>query len=430
MKSIYTLLILFSFTIQSIAGSSDSSFYRVLFLGNSYTYVNHLPTVLEKLATSGGDSIFTAASTPGGCSLGHPDNGHLFNSSSLNLIAEGNWDFVVLQEQSQFPVIPHFRDNYTYPAAKTLDSLIHVANPCAQTLFFMTWGRKIGGQQCIEGYCSPEFNNYFEMQNALATAYLQMTTSNHSCCVPVGKAWSAALQDQPQIELFSGDGSHPALSGTYLAACTFYATIFKRSPLGLPYTATLENATFFQQTAEKTVLTNPAQWYFELHAPKAEFTWEQDDWSVEFYNQSTDYLHLNWDFGDTATDTIQNPIHHYYAAGEYPVSLTAICGHHKHTKTNTIHLLPQSLEGETKDQPIYHIEYHPSNNSICVQWKALKSPLQKIHIYQLDGTRLKTISHPHQEQNIALPSKTSIVIVQLISTKGRYCEKLFIRTPQ
>jgi hypothetical protein len=33
--------------------------------------------------------------------------------------------------------------------------------------------------------------------------------------------------------LHDRDGSHPTLAGSYLAACTFYGTLLKDSPVGL-----------------------------------------------------------------------------------------------------------------------------------------------------------------------------------------------------
>ena len=38
----------------------------------------------------------------------------------------------------------------------------------------------------------------------------------------------------PEPELYFSDGSHPSPAGSYLAACTFYATLFHASPVGLP----------------------------------------------------------------------------------------------------------------------------------------------------------------------------------------------------
>ncbi len=48
--------------------------------------------------------------------------------------------------------------------------------------------------------------------------------------VPVGTAWQklGAKHDKPVLH--AEDGSHPTVAGSYLAACTFYATLFGGDP--------------------------------------------------------------------------------------------------------------------------------------------------------------------------------------------------------
>ena len=56
-------------------------------------------------------------------------------------IADGGWDYVVLQEQSTAPAMPTGQvAREVYPAARTLDSLVHAASPDARVIFYMTWG--------------------------------------------------------------------------------------------------------------------------------------------------------------------------------------------------------------------------------------------------------------------------------------------------
>ena len=120
------------------ASSGISQQKKVLFLGNSYTAANELPLLVQGLAESSGHSIYVDKNTPGGYTLAFPANGHLYNQTSLDKINSEDWDYVVLQEQSQFPVIDYFRENYTFPGAHALDSLIKLNNNCSQTIFYMT----------------------------------------------------------------------------------------------------------------------------------------------------------------------------------------------------------------------------------------------------------------------------------------------------
>src|SRR5690606_13596616 len=75
---------------------------RVLFIGNSYTHTNDLPGMFTTLAASLGEDVVTGMSAPGGYTF----NQHTQNTATLNALAQGDWDVVVLQEQSQLPSFP------------------------------------------------------------------------------------------------------------------------------------------------------------------------------------------------------------------------------------------------------------------------------------------------------------------------------------
>jgi hypothetical protein len=100
------------------------------------------------------------------------------------------------------------------------------------------------------------------MQFKLDIGYLGIAEELSVPVAPVGYAWLLARNQNPQLDLWQPDGSHPTEIGTYLAACVFYAVIFRQSPKGLTYLATLptETAQFLQQIAATTVLDDPAQW--------------------------------------------------------------------------------------------------------------------------------------------------------------------------
>src|SRR3989440_6906841 len=85
--------------------------------------------------------------------------------------------------------------------------------------------------------------------------YTTAGNANGALVIPAGLAFAAAIAKRPEIELYQSDKRHPSLLGTYLAACTTYAAIFKRSPVGNPYTAGInaELANYLQSIAWDTV---------------------------------------------------------------------------------------------------------------------------------------------------------------------------------
>jgi hypothetical protein len=202
-----------------IAGATP---IRVLFIGNSYIYVNDLPAVLEKFSSSGaGPGIITKAVVHGGWTLKE----HLASGEALGVLRGGSWDFVVVQEQSDLGApfiingIPRISsDAFFKPSAARWAAEIRKAG--ARPLFYLTWAKKA----CPED------------QSPLNYAYFTAARDADAVVVPAGMAWEEVRRNRVDLELFMRDGSHPSPAGTYLTACVFYAAIFGLTPVGLPAT--------------------------------------------------------------------------------------------------------------------------------------------------------------------------------------------------
>lgn len=242
----FNILAVFIFFVVS-ADINGADTTKVLFIGNSYTYYNDLPGLFGSLAQSGGNVVFTDNSTQGGFTL----ENHFTYQQTIDKINSNDWNYVILQEQSQYPVIPYYQDNSFLIYGRKLDSLIKLRNSNAVTMLYMTWGRKYGGQQCIGGYCSPVFTDYHHMQDSLAASYYRLQGIIQSKITPVGIAWKRAMLQNPNVNLWDSDNSHPALGGSYLAACMFYTFIFNANPQGLQFYGglTVQDAQFYQAIA-------------------------------------------------------------------------------------------------------------------------------------------------------------------------------------
>jgi len=188
---------------------------RILFIGNSYTTANDLPRMLVGLMAVKGIRLETRRVTPGGCTL----EKHWRGDNARDAIAEGPWDYVVIQEQSQMPAM---RPAVTLKYAALLADMARKAG--AQPVFYLTWARKKKPQ----------------MQKLLTSTYMKAGIASEALVAPVGIAWHNALKDNPNLPLHAKDGSHPTVQGTYLAACTFFATILRRDPTGLPGTIVID----------------------------------------------------------------------------------------------------------------------------------------------------------------------------------------------
>lgn len=208
---------------------SASAVCRVLFIGNSYTYVNNLPRVFAKLAAAGNHVVKTGV-------MAHPDASLANDAASSEteaVLKATSWDVVVLQEQSEIPSSVSLRQTLMYPAARRLVHMIreHGTEP----IFYLTWAHQAG-------WPANGLIGYLSMQSAIDAGYFTIARELGVAVAPVGDAWSAILSRKPHPRLWQADGSHPTIAGTYLAACVFYATIFRQSPKGLSYHADLSDS--------------------------------------------------------------------------------------------------------------------------------------------------------------------------------------------
>jgi len=222
---------------------------RILFIGNSLTFSNNLPDMFAEVAQSGGHEIEVDQLAPGGWTLAD----HAQSSKTLEEIKQGNWDFVVLQEQSKLPAIPNQRDEQMYPAVRLLEEKINESG--AEGILFMTWGSR-------DGLPESGYEDFTVLQSQLEAGYLEIGRELEMLIAPVGIAWQSAIEREPNLNLWQMDGIHPNREGTYLSALVFYALIFQESPARLIYSADLPEGTaqLLQVVAVETVLENLEHW--------------------------------------------------------------------------------------------------------------------------------------------------------------------------
>jgi hypothetical protein len=361
-KSILSLTLLF----VSIGKFVAQDTLNVLFIGNSYTSVNNLPLLVKNLSTSAGKTLNIDSNMPGGYLM----SSHLNDATTLSKISQGNWDYVILQEQSQIPTIDYYRYNDMYPAMTDLKSVIEQYNPCAKIITYMTWGRRFGGQQCDPSgtYCSPVFANFNHMQDSLTSAYLEISEQLNIQCAPVGVTWQNILNDTTLV-LHSGDNSHPNIDGSYVAALTIFSSIWKQSSFGLTYTAGLSSqlAQYYQTKSDNTIFNSTNDWNLLINNPSANFSESISGNTATFTNSSSSVnstLNYSWNFGDGNTSSIQNPSHTYATNGTYTITLIASNCIFSDTITNTIQIGTNSMEENTNTN--FEFYPNPTTNQIII----------------------------------------------------------------
>ncbi|HLL53079.1 MAG TPA: hypothetical protein VK447_06000 [Myxococcaceae bacterium] len=218
---------------------------EILFIGNSYTFFNELPEMVTALARAAGvRPLHTRQVTVGGATLAqHWGEG---KGDGVRAIDEHHPDLVVLQDQSQLPrVSPEVFQHF----ARLFDERIRAGG--ARTLLYVTWARKDAPGD----------------QEALTAAYTAVARERKATLVPVGPVWQAIRKAMPALSLHDADGSHPSPLGSYVAALTFFAVIYERSPEGLPTKLGLSEASAVNITPELATALQKIVWSV-VNAPK------------------------------------------------------------------------------------------------------------------------------------------------------------------
>ena len=192
---------------------------RVLFIGNSYT-AQVRGTLLQMLANSPYNKSSFEFITKGGATLQQ----HLNSTNTLQRIAEGNWDFVVLQDQSQTPALPGKFEKSFHRSVDQLTQLIRTAG--AEPVLYMTWGRRAGDAR--NNTLFPDFET---MQKKISAAYRAAAKRNDISLAPVGEVWAMVLKKDKALgnELYRQDGSHPSAKGAHLVSSVFFHLLFNDS---------------------------------------------------------------------------------------------------------------------------------------------------------------------------------------------------------
>ena len=195
--------------------------WNVLFVGNSYTM--NMSALFKSMCSAAGKRGKVDSVVFGGLQL----KGHLDRGEAARRIAEGGWDIVVLQEQSQTAAFPVDQAKQVMdPAVAKFKALC--ADIGATPVLFAHWAKKNGDRDNFPN------DTYEADRDRLNVNFERVSTEQGVALIPVGRAWDDVRREHPNIKLYADDGTHPSAAGAYLAACVFYSAFFKEQPTRSP----------------------------------------------------------------------------------------------------------------------------------------------------------------------------------------------------
>ena len=176
-------------------------------------------------------------------------------------------------------------------------------------MFYETWGRKNGDASNCGSY--PPICTYLGMQDRLRASYKLFADTTQSAMAPAGEAWRKSIAQNPTLELYSSDQSHPSLEGSYLTACVFYEVLFHKSVLSNTYTAGVSsiNVNFLQQIAHDVVNDSLLTWNIGKYNPCSITSLNQvsSNNNIALYpNPAQNVLHTNTNYSFKIYDVLGN----------------------------------------------------------------------------------------------------------------------------
>ena len=226
---------------------SDGAPWRLLFIGNSATYVHELPQILKQLAGEVGYQIEVDRLTPGGYTLAqHADASTEHGQRVLEKIHEG-FDVVFLQDNGNCVSDEAHREDCRRACTTLIDEI-----------------RKSGAEPCF--YVRPPYGyeafgrDSIAQSRAFDQLFSQIAEQLSVTCAYVNRAFADAIEHLP-YDLWGKDHGHTSEYGAYLAVCVFFATLFAQSSSALAsYEIPEQDARQLQKVADRIALEGIVPW--------------------------------------------------------------------------------------------------------------------------------------------------------------------------
>jgi hypothetical protein len=309
------LLVFLSISLLFSSKTFAQDEISVLFIGNSFTFMNNMPSIFKEIASSKGKKVYVDSVVQGGKNFEYHSN----QLKTYEMIKSRVWDYIIIQGHSNELAQPDSKvETNSLPFARKIVDSIRASNSCTQVMLYMTWGYKNGNPKWAP------IASYDSMQFRIKNQYLKFADLLDARVSPVGEVWKAVRTNYSGINLYDPDNQHPSLYGSYLSACTHFTSIFQESPMGNNSKVNVDQKVrqIIELNAAQIVLNNLNQWrnIEKNNILETGFDLILKDDTLELVNRSKNAIWMEWDFGDGKISVDENPSHKYLQKGNFMVS--------------------------------------------------------------------------------------------------------------
>ena len=176
---------------------------KILYIGNSLTYSNNLPKLVEREAQKIGFAVSsTTIAKPNYALIDHWREGNV-----QKLIRSEGFDYVIVQQG------PSSQSEGRKMLIEDGQKIVDLSNKYGSVVcFYMVWPSR----------------QYFHTFDEVIESHKMAAKLTASRLIPVGEVWQQYIDNTGSFDYYGPDGFHPSLKGSQVAAELIVTTLFGR----------------------------------------------------------------------------------------------------------------------------------------------------------------------------------------------------------
>lgn len=176
---------------------------KVLFIGNSLSYSNDMPSILKFIAKENGKNVEVMCNCmPNYALIDH------WNDGSVHDILDRSYDLIIMQ---QGPSSQNEGRELLLEGGKFIHDYANDLG--VHTSYFMVW---------------PSVQYYFTFDGVIES-YTLAAESTQSLLFPVGEVWKNYISQYDDYSMYTTDEFHPSKKGSFLAAWIIFKSLYPDS---------------------------------------------------------------------------------------------------------------------------------------------------------------------------------------------------------